>query len=75
MRRGFDTLVSQASSVLAQDPCSGHLFVFRGWRGNLLNIIWWDSPEKCLSFERLEKARFVWPAAKDSNIHVPPHNY
>ena len=39
MRRGFNTLASQASSVLAEDPYSGHLFVFRGRRGDLLKII------------------------------------
>ena len=33
MRRGFNTLASQASTVLAEDPYSGHLFVFRGRRG------------------------------------------
>jgi transposase len=42
MRRGFNTLASQASTVLAEDPYSGHLFVFRGRRGDLLKIIWWD---------------------------------
>jgi hypothetical protein len=39
MRRGSNMLASQASSVLAEDPYSGHLFVFRGRRGDLLQII------------------------------------
>jgi len=43
MRRGFNTLAAQAEKVLAEDPYSGHLFVFRGRRGDLLKIIWWDS--------------------------------
>ena len=43
MRRGFNTLAAQAEQVLAEDPFSGHLFVFRGRRGDLLKIIWWDS--------------------------------
>ena len=30
MRRGFNTLAAQAEQVLAEDPFSGHLFVFRG---------------------------------------------
>ena len=42
MRRGFNTLAAQAEQVLAEDPFSGHLFVFRGRRGDLLKIIWWD---------------------------------
>jgi transposase len=72
MRRGFNTLASQASSVLDEDPYSGHLFVFRGRRGDLLKIIWWDSQGACLFSKRLEKGRFVWLAAKDDKIHLSP---
>jgi transposase len=72
MRRGFNTLASQASSALAEDPYSGHLFVFRGRRGDLLKIIWWDSQGACLFSKRLEKGRFVWPAAKDGKISLSP---
>jgi transposase len=72
MRRGFNTLASQASSVLTEDPYSGHLFVFRGRRGDLLKIIWWDSQGACLFSKRLENGRFVWPAAKDGKISVTP---
>jgi len=39
MRRGFNTLAAQAEKVLSEDPYSGHLFVFRGRRGDLLKII------------------------------------
>ena len=54
MRRGFNTLAAQAERVLAEDPFSGHLFVFRGRRGDLLKIIWWDSQGACLFSKRLE---------------------
>lgn len=70
MRRGFNTLAAQAEQTLAQDPFSGHLFVFRGRRGDLLNIIWWDSQGACLFSKRLEHGRFVWPAAKDGKISL-----
>ena len=30
MRRGFNTLAAQTEKLLAEDPYSGHLFVFRG---------------------------------------------
>jgi len=33
MRRGFDGLSRQVQEVLGYDPFSGHLFVFRGRRG------------------------------------------
>lgn len=72
MRRGFNTLAAQAEKVLAADPYSGHLFVFRGRRGDLIKIIWWDMQGACLFSKRLEKGRFVWPAAKDGKISITP---
>ncbi|WP_300074606.1 IS66 family insertion sequence element accessory protein TnpB [uncultured Ruegeria sp.] len=47
-------------------------FVFRGRRGDLLKIIWWDQQGGCLFSKRLEKGRFVWPSAKDGKISVTP---
>ena len=68
MRRGFNTLAAQTETVLAEDPFCGHLFVFRGRRGDLLKIIWWDSQGACLFSKRLERGRFVWPAARDGKV-------
>lgn len=70
MRRGFNTLAAQTARELAADPYSGHLFVFRGRRGDLLKIIWWDTQGACLFMKRLEKGRFVWPAAKGGKVHL-----
>jgi transposase len=70
MRRGFNTLAAQTETTLAEDPFSGHLFVFRGRRGDLLKIIWWDSQGACLFSKRLERGRFVWPAARDGKISL-----
>ena len=42
MRKGFDSLAAQAQSVLGQDPFSGHVFCFRGRRGDLVKLLWWD---------------------------------
>jgi len=68
MRRGFTTLAAQAEQTLKQDPFTGHLFVFRGRRGDLIKIIWWDGQGACLFSKRLEKGRFVWPSAKEGKI-------
>ena len=70
MRRGFNTLAAQAEKVLELGPYSGHLFVFRGRRGDLRKIIWWDQQGACLFSKRLAKARFVWPAAKEGKVTV-----
>jgi transposase len=72
MRRGFNTLAAQTEKVLELDPHSGHLFVFRGRRGDLLKIIWWDAQGACLFTKRLERGRFVWPAAKDGKVSLSP---
>ncbi len=72
MRRGFNTLAAQAEAVLAEDPFSGHLFVYRGRRGDLLKIIWWDSQGACLFSKRLERGRFVWPSPAHGKVSVTP---
>ena len=72
MRRGFNTLAAQAEQVLKGDPYSGHLFVFRGRRGDLLKIIWWDGQGACLFAKRLEKGRVVWPSPADGKVSVTP---
>jgi transposase len=42
MRKGFASLSLQVQEVLRRDPLSGHLFCFRGRRGDLLKVIWHD---------------------------------
>ena len=42
MRKQFNGLSALAEAVLKQDPYSGHLFVFRGRRGDLVKIVWWE---------------------------------
>jgi len=40
MRKGMDGLAMLVQGVLRQDPFSGHLFVFRGRRANLIKIVY-----------------------------------
>jgi IS66 Orf2 like protein len=42
---------------------TGHLFVFRGRRGDRIKVLWWDGDGLCLFAKRLERGRFVWPRA------------
>ncbi|WP_186079874.1 IS66 family insertion sequence element accessory protein TnpB [Burkholderia gladioli] len=42
---------------------SGHVFVFRGKRGDLLKCLYWSDGGLCLLAKRLEKGRFAWPRA------------
>jgi transposase len=70
MRKGFDGLSMLAQSVLVQDPFSGHLFVFRGKRGDLLKVLYWDGQGFCLFAKRLEKGRFIWPMTKEGSVSL-----
>ena len=63
MRKGFDGLAALVQDHLRRDPFSGQAFVFRGRQGRLIKVLWWDGQGLCLFAKRLEKGRFVWPAA------------
>jgi transposase len=48
MRKGINGLAMLVQGVLRQDPFSGHLFVFRGRKANLIKIVFWDGTGLCL---------------------------
>src|SRR5260221_11057778 len=62
MRKGIDGLAMLVQGVLRQDPFSGHLFVFRGRRANLIKIVFWDGTGFCLFTKRPEQGVFLWPS-------------
>jgi transposase len=59
MRRGFHGLSAQLQTALEQQPYSGHVFVFRGRRGDIVKCLWFDCDGLCLFSKRLERGRFV----------------
>ena len=68
LRRGFVGLSALVQTALEQDPFSGHVFVFRGRRGDLIKVIWFDGDGCCLFAKRLERGRFVWPKADSGTV-------
>jgi len=72
MRKGFDGLAMLVQERLRQDPFAGQVFVFRGRRGDLVKVLWWDGQGLCLFAKRLEKGRFVWPSAADGVVALSP---
>ena len=62
MRKGLDGLAMLVQGVLRQDPFSGHLFVFRGRKANLIKIVYWDGTGLCLFTKRLEDGVVLWPS-------------
>lgn len=48
MRRGMDGLAGLVQLALGRDPFSGHIFLYRGRRGDLIKILWWSGDGMCL---------------------------
>jgi len=70
MRRGFDGLAALVQTRLAENPFAGHVFVFRGKRGDLIKLLWWSGDGMNLFAKRLERGRFVWPQATTGAVHL-----
>jgi transposase len=70
MRKGFDGLAAQVTAMLSSDPFSGHVFVFRGKRGDYVKILHWDGTGLCLFAKRLESGRFTWPPVLDERYRL-----
>jgi transposase len=75
MRRGFQGLSAQVQTVLEQEPYSGHVFVFRGRRGDLIKLLWFDGDGLCLFQKRLERGRFIWPQATSGTVSLSLLSY
>ena len=61
-------LAALVQTTLSENPFSGHLFVFRGRRGDLVKLVWFDGDGLCLFAKRLERGRFVWPQALSGTV-------
>ena len=59
MRCGYNKLALRVQELLGKDPNTGQLFVFRGRRGHLIKVIWYDGQGACLFTKRLERGRFI----------------
>ena len=42
LRSGFNGLAAKAQQMIGADPFSGHLFLFRGKRGDYFKALYWD---------------------------------
>jgi transposase len=72
MRKGFDGLALLVQERLRLDPHGGQVFVFRGRRGDLVKVLWFDGQGLCLFSKRLERGRFIWPSPADGVVSVSP---
>lgn len=70
MRSGFNGLAAKVQTALDEDLFSGHIFVFRGKRGNLIKVLWWTDDGLCLLAKRLERGCFIWPQATEGGVSL-----
>lgn len=68
MRKGMDGLAALAQTALLENPFSGHIFAFRGRRGDQVKLLWFDGDGLCLFAKRLERGHFVWPQATSGAV-------
>jgi len=70
MRKGFPGLSLLVQETLKRNPNSGHIFCFRGRRGDLIKVIWHDGQGACLFTKKLERGRFLWPSPADGAVTI-----
>ena len=71
-RKGANGLAALAKEVLAQDPFSGVIIVFRAKRTDRVKILLWDGSGLLLVWKRLEKGGFKWPPIMDGMMQLSP---
>jgi transposase len=70
LRKSFDGLAAQVRQHLADDPLSGHVFVFRNRRGDRVKLLYWDEDGFVIVYKRLEEGVFRWPAVAAGQASV-----
>jgi transposase len=62
-------LAQQASN---ESPFDVALFAFRGRRGGLIKLLWYDGQGLCLFVKRMDRGRFVWPTTETGRVSLTP---
>jgi transposase len=75
LRCGFYGLSAKVKHVLDCDPFGGHLFLFRGKRGDYFKCLCWDGSGLCLFAKRLERCRFIWPPITEGAVILTPAQF
>jgi len=75
MRKSIDGLSILIADVLAMNPASGHLFLFRNKRGDKIKALYYETNCFTLWYRRLEKGKFVFPKNASGKIEMTPAHF
>ena len=64
-RKGAHGLAALAQEVLAEDPFSGTVIVYRSKRSDRVKILVWDTSGLVLIWKQLQQGSFRWPPIMD----------
>ena len=74
MRKSFNGLYGIVQQQLAQDPASGHVFVFCNQARTRIKLLIWDGSGLWVCAKRLEQGKFSWRwSAKDAGSLTIAH--
>jgi len=59
LRKGYDSLFAYCRDEIAQDPLSGHVFLFINRNRNRLKALFWDGTGLVLIGKKLEEGKFT----------------
>jgi transposase len=71
-RKGAHTLAALAQEVLAEDPFSGAVIVYRAKRSDRIKILVWDTSGLVLIWKQLQQGSFRWPPIMDGVMKLSP---
>ena len=71
-RKGAHGLAALAQEVLAEDPFSGAVIVYRAKRGDRVKILVWDTSGLVLIWKQLQQGSFRWPPVMDGVMKLSP---
>ena len=70
LRKGFDALCGLVTTAFAEDPASGHLFLFVNRRRDRMKILYWDRDGLAIWYKRLESGSFQIPTTATSAVSI-----
>ena len=71
-RKGAHGLAALAQGVLAEDPFSGTVIVYRSKRSDRVKILVWDTSGLVLIWKQLQQGSFRWPPIMDGVMKLSP---